>query len=257
MILGNKVTSLTVDELHKEIKSTILKDGKELILNTNTHGMNLAYKHQWLRDFRNSAKIVHCDGSGVIWAARILGFRIDCRITVHDWISDLANLCQSNDFSLYFLGAKPGIAERAAQNLLKTHLRLRIVGTHHGYFMKEGSESVRVINRINEVKPDILIVGFGMPDQEKWIKENWGQIQAHVFLAGGGCFDVLSGALPRCPKFFANLGFEWLFRLSSEPKRLFNRYIIGNTRFMFHVFLEKAAFFRNGGKKRRLPSPRT
>ena len=126
MILGNKVTSLTVDELHLEIKSVIAQKRKELILNTNVHGINLAQKHKWLKDLRNNAYIVHCDGAGVIWGARVLGFHVPCRITYADWLWELAAFCESNDLSMYFLGAKPGIAEKAANNLVAKHPKLRI-----------------------------------------------------------------------------------------------------------------------------------
>lgn len=243
-ILGSKVTSLTVDELHQEIKCIIDKNRKELILHTNVHGINLAQKHKWLKGFRNSAYIVHCDGAGVVWGARMLGFHIPGRITYADWLWELAAFCELNHLSMYFLGAKPGIAEKAAKNLLKKFSNLKILGTYHGYFDKKGPESKMVIALLNELKPDILLVGFGMPEQERWIKENWSQISAHVFLAGGACFDYLSGSVRRCPKWLANSGFEWLFRLLLEPRRLFVRYVIGNPKFVFQVILEKLGFLK-------------
>src|SRR4249919_3892428 len=85
-LLGNKVSALTVEQLHEEIRSTILHGGKELILNTNIHGMNLAARLPWLKEFRNSARIVHADGVGVVMGARMLGLEIPGRITYADWL---------------------------------------------------------------------------------------------------------------------------------------------------------------------------
>ena len=240
-ILGNKVTAITSEQLNQEVKSIILQNRKELILNTNVHGINLAQKHPWLKQFRNLAAIVHCDGAGVMLGLRILGLSVPCRITIHGWMASLAELCVKNDFSMFFLGARPGIAELAAGNIRDRYPGLRIIGTHHGYFEKTGKESDLVVSAINKLRPDIVIVGFGMPIQEKWIKENWEKIDAHIFVPGGGCFNFLSGAMPTCPKWLANMGFEWLFRLASEPRRLFVRYVWGNSRFLLDVFKEKIA----------------
>lgn len=258
-ILGNKVTAITVDELHEEINKIIGSGRKELVLHTNVHGINLAEKYKWLKDFRNDAYIVHCDGVGVIVGAKILGLSIPCRITYADWMWQLSEYCESKGFSIYFLGAKANVAEKAARKLCQRYQRLNIVGVHHGYFVKSGPESQHVINAINSVKPDILLVAFGMPEQEKWIRDNWKNIDACVFLAGGACFDMIAGIMPRCPKWWADHGLEWLFRLLLEPRRLFGRYIMGNPTFVFNVILEWLGLFKergslteSGGTERRL-----
>lgn len=241
MILGNKITAITIEQLNEEIKSIILNNGKELILHANIHGINLAERNIWLKKFRNEAKIVHCDGAGIILGLRILGIKIPSkiRITVHYWMWSLAYFCVLNNFSMYFLGGRPGITEQAAKNLRGSFSNLSIVGTHHGYFDKIGAESQDLVSAINKVKPDILIVGFGMPIQEKWIKDNWKNIDTHVLVAGGGCFDFLSGIKPTCPEWLAGYGLEWLFRLIVEPRRLFTRYIFGNPLFLVRVILER------------------
>jgi N-acetylglucosaminyldiphosphoundecaprenol N-acetyl-beta-D-mannosaminyltransferase len=238
-ILGNKVTTITVDELHEEIKKIIVNDRKELVLHTNVHGINLAEKYKWLKDFRNEAYIVHCDGAGVILGAMILGFDIPCRITYADWMWQLSEYCELNGVSMYFLGGKVDVAEKAATKLRQQYPKLKIVGVHHGYFVKEGPESKHVVSAINSVKPDVLLVGFGMPEQENWIRKNWKGIDAHVFMACGACFDMIANIMPRCPKWWAEHNLEWFFRLLVEPRRLFTRYVVGNPKFMFRVVLER------------------
>lgn len=226
-------------EPHEEIRSIVARGGKELIFNTNIHGMNLAAQYPWLKNLRNTARLVHCDGFGVILAARLLGIHIPERITYADWLPRLAAFCAAHHSSMYFLGAEPGVAEKAAERLRSLEPDLRIVGIHHGYFEKEGPETDRVVREINAPHPDILIVGFGMPLQERWLRDNWHRIDANVFLAGGGCFDVLSGRVPRAPRWLVDRGLEWAFLSLVRPRRFVARYLGGNLTFMIRVFREK------------------
>jgi len=118
---------------------------------------------------------------------------------------------------------------------------LRIVGTYHGYFDKTpgspGNEAV--IQAINAVKPNILIVGFGMPLQERWLMENWDRVEASVALTGGAVFDYVSGDLRRPPCWMTSHGLEWLGRLLIEPRRLWQRYLIGNPLFLWRVLKQR------------------
>ena len=114
---------------------------------------------------------------------------------------------------------------------------LRITGTHHGYFDKHAGspDGSAVISTINGTRPDIVIVGFGMPIQERWVAENRGRIDAPVVLTGGAAFDYISGQLRRPPEWMTKRGLEWLGRLAIEPRRLARRYLLGNPRFMVRV----------------------
>ena len=116
-----------------------------------------------------------------------------------------------------------------------------IAGTSHGYFNKEAysAENQAVIESINKSRPNILIVGFGMPMQEKWLNENWQSIDSNIALTGGAVFDYISGELKRGPKWMTEHGLEWLARMLIEPKRLWKRYFIGNPKFLFHVILQR------------------
>ena len=178
--------------------------------------------------------------------AWFLGYKIPERITYADWTWQLAELAVSRDFTLFFLGARPGIAEKAATKLREKFPSLNVVGTHHGYFDKtrDSVENKKVIDEINLAKPDILIVGFGMPVQEQWLMENWEDIDAKVALTGGAVFDYISGELQRGPRWMVDYGFEWLARLLIEPRRLWRRYIVGNPLFLWRVFKQKIGFYR-------------
>lgn len=249
-VLGVGVDPLTVGELHAEIARFVRGQGHALVLNANVHCLNLAYDNAWLRDLLGRAEVVFCDGAGVMLAARLLGRRIPERITYADWMWQLAAFAAAEGFSLYFLGARPGVAARAADRLKERHPALEIAGVHHGHFdHSPGSpENELVLEEINAAAPDILVVGFGMPLQERWLLHNWDRVDARVALTGGAVFDYVSGGLRRGPKFLTDHGFEWLARLLVEPGRLWRRYVLGNPRFLVRVLRQR--FSQTSGSTR-------
>lgn len=240
-ILGVKVAPVRVPELLAHIGHCIEAGRRALVLNVNVHALNLAWNEPWLRSFLNAADLVFCDGAGVILAARMLGQRIPERITYADWMWQLAAYAEERGFTIFLLGARPGVAELAACKLTKRFPGLRIVGSYHGYFDKtaDGRENQEVIQKINCARPDILVVGFGMPLQERWLMENWRRLDAHVLLTGGAVFDYVSGSLRRAPRWMTDHGLEWLGRLCVEPRRLWRRYLVGNPLFLWRVIRQR------------------
>ncbi len=239
-ILDIKVNPLTAGELNREIGAIIRENRKELVLNVNVNAINQAIKHPFMKDLLNSAAVVFCDGHGVMLGAKILGHDIPERITYADWMWDLSAYMEAEGFSYYFLGAEEGIALAAAERLVGKFPGLEIAGTRNGYFDKgNGAENDAVIDEINRVSPDVLVVGFGMPAQERWLKENWERIDARVALTGGACFDFISGRVKRAPRWMMALWLEWFFRLLLQPRRMFYRYVIGNPLFIARVILER------------------
>jgi N-acetylglucosaminyldiphosphoundecaprenol N-acetyl-beta-D-mannosaminyltransferase len=232
------VDPLTVGELHAEIEHLVRGGERGLVLNVNANCLNLCYEDPKLRDFMNGARVVFCDGAGVMLAARILGRRIPERITYADWIWQLADLAAARGFSLYLLGARPGVAQEAARRLKERYPELEIAGVHHGYF-DHGAGSAAVVEEINAAAPDILLVGLGMPLQERWLMENWQRLDVRVALTGGAVFDYASGRLRRGPRFLRDNGFEWLARLLAEPRRLWRRYLVGNPLFLLRVLRQR------------------
>lgn len=245
-MLGVRIHSLTSIQLLGIIKRCITNQQKIIIAHVNVHGMNYACKLKWYRKFLNTAEIVFCDGFGIILGARLLGHRIQERITYADWAWELAGFSETNQFSLFLLGGQPGVAEKAADKLKAFHPHLVISGIHHGYFNKlKGSiENDHVLQVINSAKPNILLVGFGMPLQEQWLVENWDQITANVALTTGGAFGYVSGDIRRGPEWLTKHGFEWLARLWMEPKRLWKRYLIGNPIFLWRILMQRLGFLK-------------
>jgi N-acetylglucosaminyldiphosphoundecaprenol N-acetyl-beta-D-mannosaminyltransferase len=245
-VLGTQVSLLNKENLLQRVARSCDSKQRLTILSGNIHSFNLAYKNQWLRDFFNQADIVRLDGAGLRLGAKLLGMDTPPRMTWADFAWDLAQVCEQNDFALFFLGAKPGVAEKAAQQLQAKYPRLRFVGIQDGYFNKEkGSvENIAVIQQINAAQPDILVVGFGMPLQERWLSQNWEELNTTVTLTGGAVFDYISGELQRAPKWMTDHGLEWLGRLLIEPRHLWKRYIVGNPLFLWRVLKQRLGLLK-------------
>lgn len=239
-ILGVRVDPITIAQLHQCMAEFINNNEHALVLNVNVNCLNLSYEHPWLKTFLNQAEIVFCDGSGVQLAAKILGYSIPERITYADWMWELAEFSAGSGFSMFFLGGKPGVAEKAAEKVRAKYPRLKI-SCQHGYFDKnpESHENKNILQQINHAKPNILVLGFGMPIQERWLMENWEQLEVNIALAGGAVFDYLSGELRRAPRWMTEHGMEWLGRLIIEPSRLWKRYLVGNPLFMWRVLRQR------------------
>jgi N-acetylglucosaminyldiphosphoundecaprenol N-acetyl-beta-D-mannosaminyltransferase len=246
-LLGLRVGILSVDSLVDFITRTIHTGGKARVVYVNISAVNLAQDLAWFRDFINKSDIAYCDGFGVKWGARLLGLRIPYRYTPPDWIKTLAEECTRQHFSLYLLGSHPGVAEKVGVILKQQSTNLTIAGTHHGFFEKAPNsiENEAVLQAINTTKPDILLVGFGMPLQERWLMENWDRLEIKVALPVGALFDYLAGEIPRAPHWMTDHGLEWLGRLIVEPRRLWRRYLLGNPRFLWLVLKERLRLLRD------------
>jgi N-acetylglucosaminyldiphosphoundecaprenol N-acetyl-beta-D-mannosaminyltransferase len=240
-ILGVPVDRLTLGELQARVADTIAAGRKSLVLHVNAHCMNLAYTHEWLKNLLNSADVVFCDGGGVRLAARLLGHALPERLTSADWIWPFSEFVRDRGYTVYLLGGKSGVADRAGRHLQKRFPGLRIAGTHHGYFDKEpgSAENEAVIGQINAAKPNLLFVGFGMPLQEQWLMENLPRLDANACFSIGALFDYVSGDLRRSPQWLNDHGMEWLGRMLIEPRRLWRRYLIGNPLFMWRVLRQR------------------
>ncbi len=239
-VLGVWVDRITAEGLHAEVTRLVRRrDG--IVLNVNAHCLNLLHEDEGLRDFFAAADVVFCDGAGVRLAARMLGGRLPERITYADWLPRLAALAEERGFSLFFLGARPGVAGEAARRLRRSHPYLKIVGLRHGFFdHRAGSpENEAVVAEISAARPDVLLLGLGMPLQERWLMENHRRLDVGVVLTGGAVFDYASGRLRRGPRLLTDNGFEWLARLLVEPRRLWRRYLLGNPQFLARVLAQR------------------
>jgi N-acetylglucosaminyldiphosphoundecaprenol N-acetyl-beta-D-mannosaminyltransferase len=238
-LLGICIDSVTTNELLNKIYLLTKTNTKAIVANSNIHALNIAYRDRLFRSFIQSSAINFCDGAGVIIGAMLINKKIVERITYADFMWQLAAFASKKGLSMFFVGASPGVAERAGEKICETYPTLRIVGIQHGFFCKDLThfENKHVIAKINLAKPDLLIVGMGMPLQEHWIMNNFDNLDVKVIFNGGAVFDYISGKLRRPPPWMTSYGMEWLGRLMIEPRRLWKRYLIGNPLFFWRVFL--------------------
>jgi N-acetylglucosaminyldiphosphoundecaprenol N-acetyl-beta-D-mannosaminyltransferase len=190
---------------------------------------------RWLADFYNRADVVRVDGVGVVLGALLLGYKIPPRITWADWGWMLATYLARKEHSVFLLGGPHGVAGEAARRLKQHAPGLNVLGTHHGFFLKNSSETASVVDSINRIQPDVLIVGMGMPLQERWILKHYNNIKAKVFVTAGAAFEYLSGSLRRCPHWMGEMGLEWIYRLGQQPRYMAKRYFWGNTIFFLNI----------------------
>ena len=232
-LLGVKIDALSSHDLLESVVG-YAEDGKQhTVMYVNADCMLIAQQNEPYRQILNSADIVYADGIGVVLGARLWGNRLDGRMTGADFMPRFCSQFASHGLGLYLLGARPGVADEAAKRLIEQVPGLEIVGTRHGYFGAE--ETRQVVKEINDCKPHILLVGLGVPTQERWIHDLRGELQVPVVWGVGGLFDFLSGRTRRGPQWLLDHGFEWLCRLVVEPRRLGRRYLIGIPQFLLRL----------------------
>ncbi len=246
-LLGLQFHTGGTEAMHNLIRKTLHARQKAFIAHLNLHAVCLGLKHPWFRDFINRSQFVYCDGEALCWAAKILGEPVPPKTGLTRWIWDLAGLCEKEGARLFLLGGNPGVAEEAALKLKRRYPGLKMAGTHDGYFSREGAENREVIEMLNAAQPDIVVVAFGMPFQEKWIAENWPYFVRGIFVPGGGVLDYTAGRNAAAPAWIVHGHLEWLYRVWKEPRRLAGRYAAEIPYFLWVVLKEKLKRSRPNG----------
>lgn len=228
-MMGTRVQALTMDDLHAVIGATIDARRQAVVAHQNQHGLYLVQRDAQMRAFYEQAEYVHVDGMAVVLLGRLLGLPLERRhrTTYVDWIGPLMREAEERGWRVFFLGGRPGIGERASTILRERHPGL-VIASAHGYFdQRHGSaESRERIERILAFAPDLLLVGLGMPRQERWIAAHRSELPACAILTSGACMDYVAGEVPTPPRWMGRTGLEWLARLISEPRRLWKRYLL-------------------------------
>ena len=215
-ILGVNVDNITYHELYEKTLEQI-EHGKApmLIFTPNPEIIHAAAENNQVKEVLNKGDVNLPDGIGILIAARILGYPIKERIT---GIDALLFLCEKQVGTVFLLGSKPGVAQRAADKLKMSFPGLQVSGVHDGYFKDENSKEI--IDIINRSKAEVLFVGLGAPRQERWLIEHRHQLKVKIAMVMGGSLDVISGDKQRAPQFYQSMHLEWLYRLCQEPWRI-------------------------------------
>ena len=190
--------------------------GNHYIVTPNPEIVWLAREREDFAKALNEADMVIPDGIGIIYAAKILGRPLPERVPGIELASFLLAEAAEHRNSVFLLGAKPGVAERAAERLTAQYPGLQIVGTGDGYF----KEDAPVIAKINEKKPELLLVCLGFPRQELWMHQHKEALSVRLMLGVGGSMDVFAGDVKRAPELWCRLNLEWFYRLLCQPSRI-------------------------------------
>jgi N-acetylglucosaminyldiphosphoundecaprenol N-acetyl-beta-D-mannosaminyltransferase len=232
-VCGIPVDDLSEDEAVAAIDRLIASGAAQYMTVVNAAKIVAAIRDEELRQAILESSLVTADGMSVVWASRLLGAGLRGRVTGIDMFERLVEHAAGRGLRVYLLGAREQSVRGTAERLIARHPSLIVAGWRDGYFAPNESETIA--REISECRADILFVARGTPAQEKWIRAYIKATGVRFALGVGGSFDHVSGRARRAPVFLQRAGLEWLYRLAREPRRLWRRYLIGNTAFMWLV----------------------
>ena len=233
-ILDISITSIRKETLLQQIDNHFREqNGNLFIVTANPEIIITAKKTPSYKDVLATADYILPDGIGVMIAAKILGTPLQQKLPGFELMHDFLSYANTHDKSVYFYGAKPGVAEQAADNAVAQYNELNVAGFMDGY-TKKGTE---VANEIAATNPDFVFVAMGAPLQELWISKFKDLFPTSVLIGVGGSLDVLSGSVKRAPKFWTSNNIEWLYRLVTQPTRA--KRMLKIPLFLLHVMKEK------------------
>jgi N-acetylglucosaminyldiphosphoundecaprenol N-acetyl-beta-D-mannosaminyltransferase len=206
------------------------------------HSIVEAQSNTALKAAFDSADVIATDGIPLVWVVRRRGARHAERVCGPDVMLSLCDRGRAIGLRHYFLGGNPGVPEQLAARLTERFPGLQVAGTESPPFRPLSlEEDAALVERINAAEPHVVWVGLGSPKQELWAADHQDRLATGLILPVGAAFDFHSGRVRRAPRWMQRLGLEWLFRLAMDPRRLFRRYVVTNSRFVLLVLKEELA----------------
>jgi N-acetylglucosaminyldiphosphoundecaprenol N-acetyl-beta-D-mannosaminyltransferase len=234
-VLGCPVDQMTIPQCLDYFESVIAAGRSCHIVVINAAKVVKARSDRLLAEIIQSADLVGADGVPVVWASRLLGDPLPARVNGTDLMEALFEMAARKSYSVFLLGARPQVIENAVNRLRRQYPNLRIAGYRHGYFTSEDEEQ-QAAAMISASRPDILMLGMSTPMKEIWVSRHKELLNVPVIHGVGGSFDIVGGITKRAPKWMQNSGLEWLYRLYQEPRRMWRRYLLTNSVFVWLVF---------------------
>lgn len=235
-LLGLPIDEVDMEGALERIEGFLTSGTPHLVVTLNSEMVVIAQRDAELRRIIERADMVVPDSAGVLWGCRFAGIRLPGRVAGADLVYSLMEKGARNGWKVYLLGGAPGVADSAAERLSRNFKGIKVAGTHHGFFHPRQEQGI--IDDIKASAPHILLVGMGVPKQEKWIGRHLyllGDLEVPLSIGVGGTIDVLAGNVRRAPLWMRNLGFEWFYRILRQPRR-FTR-IFTLLRFVFLVLM--------------------
>ncbi|MBU0672141.1 MAG: WecB/TagA/CpsF family glycosyltransferase [Candidatus Margulisbacteria bacterium] len=212
---GITVDNVSLDEATAKVATFFSASEPKMIVTPNPEIIVASQQDEELKQIINSADLRVPDGISMVVVSKLLGRPIKERVSGIDLMLSLMDVCGKTGSKVFLLGGAPGVAQEAASKLVSRYQGLNIVGTYHGYFKNDGE----AIDQIKVTKPDVLFVGLGAGQQERWLNRHLKEMNIHVSMVIGGSLDVISGRKKRAPQWIQALYIEWLYRLITEPGR--------------------------------------
>lgn len=234
-ILRVRVDDATYGDLLAAVDAFVASGEPHQVVTLNPEMLVAAHKDPAFRATLNTAELNVADGVGLMLAARLLGHPLRQRVTGSDGIYRLAAHCARRGYRPFLLGAAPGVAETVARRLTALNPGLDVAGTYSGSPHRKDED--RIIEQVHAAAPDLLLVAYGVPAEEKWIARNRERLRVPVMIGVGGAFDFVAGVTRRAPPWMRRAGLEWLHRLVREPWRW--RRQLALLRFLWLVLRQK------------------
>ena len=236
--MNTSIDNLTMDEAIEAIDGLVKKKKNSYVFTPNVDHIVRIEEDAEFRKAYNNATLIFADGKPLIWISKLYKQPIKEKISGSDLFPKVCELASKKGYSVFLLGAKEGVADKAAENIKRLYNSINICGTYSPLFGFENNdkEIAKIIRLVNEKKPDILIVGVGTPKQEKFIYKYRNDLSVPVTFGFGAGIDFMAGNVKRAPKWVSNIGLEWFYRFLHEPKRLFKRYFVDDVRIILLVF---------------------
>jgi N-acetylglucosaminyldiphosphoundecaprenol N-acetyl-beta-D-mannosaminyltransferase len=216
-VLSVRIDNVTYTDALAQVERYLNEGGFHQIATVNPEFVVMAQTNPEFRRVLNACALNVPDGVGLLWAAKRLKTPLQTRVAGQELVDRICAFAAERGARVFLLGAREGIAERAANELTNRHPPLEIAGCYAGSPAMEQEDEIT--RRINESGARILFVAFGPPKQESWIARNATRLNVNVAMGVGGTFDTLAGIVPRAPAWMQRAGFEWLYRLMREPRR--------------------------------------
>ena len=238
-VLGVQVSAVTMDHTLEVLDHWITAGQQRYVCVTGVHGVMESRRDETLRQIHNGAGLVTPDGMPLVWWSRATGQRHTERVYGPDLLLSCCQRSMTTGYRHFFYGGGDGVADRLVQRLTRRFPGLEVAGAYTPPFRPlTHQEDEDVVNRINDAAPDIVWVGLSTPKQEYWMAQHVGRLQAPVLVGIGAAFDFHAGLKRQAPRWMQRSGLEWLFRLSSEPRRLGRRYLVNNPAFIWLALQE-------------------
>jgi len=231
--LGCPVDGLTVQETLDTIERIIAeRDIVQHVVINAAKFVNMRRDPE-LRRIILSCDMIQADGMSIVWAGKILGIPIPERINGTNLMHDLVALAAAKGYRIFFFGAREPIVKKVVEVYREKHPDLRVAGCRNGYYTEE--EELRVAEMIRDSRADILFVGITSPKKEQFLNKWKGIMDVPFSMGVGGSFDVVAGEVKRAPEWMQRWCLEWFFRLLQEPGRMWKRYLVTNSLFIWIV----------------------